>query len=99
MDSAPLIIYNFPEQPDTLVFWRRNGAVAERAHAASGSLRATVRVRNATRAELDAHYECLAQNADVTEPLSASVLVTMYREYFKPRLYTYVTLRLYSRRV
>ncbi|KAI8431170.1 hypothetical protein MSG28_001209 [Choristoneura fumiferana] len=66
------------EQPDTLVFWRRNGAVAERAHAASGSLRATVRVRNATRAELDAHYECLAQNADVTEPLSASVLVTMY---------------------
>ncbi|XP_049885268.1 hemicentin-2-like [Pectinophora gossypiella] len=67
------------EQPDTLVYWRRNGAVIERAHSArNGVLRADVHVRNATRAELDAHYECLAHNADVTDPLSASVLVKMY---------------------
>ncbi|CAH2035741.1 unnamed protein product, partial [Iphiclides podalirius] len=67
------------EQPDTLVYWRRNGAVIERAHSARpGVLRAEVHVRNATRDELDAHYECLAQNADVTEPLSASVVVRMY---------------------
>ncbi|XP_063634530.1 hemicentin-2-like [Cydia splendana] len=67
------------EQPDTLLFWRRNGIVIERAEASRPrTLRATVSVTNATRAELDAHYECLAQNADVTEPLSASVLVTMY---------------------
>ncbi|XP_072930848.1 neural cell adhesion molecule 1-like isoform X1 [Epargyreus clarus] len=67
------------DQPDTLVYWRRNGIVIERAHTARpGVLRADVLVRNATRAELDAHYECLAQNADVTEALSASVVVKMY---------------------
>ncbi|XP_013183567.1 uncharacterized protein LOC106129522 [Amyelois transitella] len=67
------------DQPDTLVYWRRNNEVIERAHTARpGVLRAEVRVRNVTRAELDAHYECLAQNADVTEPLSASVVVKMY---------------------
>ncbi|VVC86136.1 unnamed protein product [Leptidea sinapis] len=60
------------DQPDTLVYWRRNGVVIERAHTVRpGVLRADVRVRNATRDELDAHYECLAQNADVTDPLSA----------------------------
>ncbi|CAH2216220.1 jg18562, partial [Pararge aegeria aegeria] len=69
-------------QPDTLVYWRRNGIVIERAHTIrAGVLRADVRVHNATRDELDAHYECLAQNADVTEPLSASVVVKMYRKY------------------
>ncbi|XP_050360826.1 uncharacterized protein LOC126780399 [Nymphalis io] len=67
------------DQPDTLVYWRRNGVTIERAHTArAGVLRAEVRVRNATRDELDAHYECLAQNADVTEPLIASVVVKMY---------------------
>nr|XP_032527562.1 uncharacterized protein LOC116777888 [Danaus plexippus plexippus] len=67
------------DQPDTLVYWRRNGILIERAHTVrTGVLRAAVRVRNATRDELDAHYECLAQNADVTEPLSASVVVKMY---------------------
>ncbi|CAG5003373.1 unnamed protein product [Parnassius apollo] len=67
------------EQPDTLVYWRRNGIVIERAHSARpGVLRAEVHVHNATRDELDAHYECLAQNADVTDPLSASVVVRMY---------------------
>ncbi|XP_013147426.1 PREDICTED: neural cell adhesion molecule 1-B-like [Papilio polytes] len=67
------------EQPDTLVYWRRNGVVIERAHEARpGVLRAEVVVRNATRSELDAHYECLAQNADVTEPLTASVVIRMY---------------------
>nr|XP_026500279.1 uncharacterized protein LOC113403871 [Vanessa tameamea] len=67
------------DQPDTLVYWRRNGVTIERAHTArAGVLRAEVRVRNATRDELDAHYECLAQNADVTEPLMASVVVKMY---------------------
>ncbi|XP_053624056.1 uncharacterized protein LOC128682985 isoform X2 [Plodia interpunctella] len=67
------------EQPDTLVYWRRNNEVIERAHSAhAGVLRAEVRVLNVSRAELDAHYECLAQNADVTEPLSASVVVKMY---------------------
>ncbi|XP_050684032.1 uncharacterized protein LOC126978947 [Leptidea sinapis] len=67
------------DQPDTLVYWRRNGVVIERAHTVRpGVLRADVRVRNATRDELDAHYECLAQNADVTDPLSASVVVKMY---------------------
>ncbi|CAH2103669.1 unnamed protein product [Euphydryas editha] len=67
------------DQPDTLVYWRRNGVTIERAHTARGGvLRAEVRVRNATRDELDAHYECLAQNADVTEPLMASVVVKMY---------------------
>ncbi|XP_039764027.1 uncharacterized protein LOC120636557 [Pararge aegeria] len=67
------------DQPDTLVYWRRNGIVIERAHTIrAGVLRADVRVHNATRDELDAHYECLAQNADVTEPLSASVVVKMY---------------------
>ncbi|CAB3248479.1 unnamed protein product [Arctia plantaginis] len=66
-------------QPDTLVYWRRNGVVIERAHVVRpGVLRAEVHVRNVTRAELDAHYECLAQNADVTEPLTASVVVKMY---------------------
>ncbi|CAG4942848.1 unnamed protein product [Colias eurytheme] len=67
------------DQPDTLVYWRRNGVVIERAHSVKpGVLRADVRVRGATRDELDAHYECLAQNADVTEPLSASVVIKMY---------------------
>ncbi|XP_026762633.3 hemicentin-1-like [Galleria mellonella] len=67
------------EQPDTLVYWRRNGVVIERAHTARpGVLRAEVHAKNITRSELDAHYECLAQNADVTEPLSASLLVKMY---------------------
>lgn len=37
-------------------------------------------MQNITRTELDAHYECLAQNADVTDPLSASVVVKMYRK-------------------
>ncbi|KAM3968480.1 cell adhesion molecule DSCAML1 [Aphomia sociella] len=67
------------EQPDTLVYWRKNGVVIERAHTARpGVLRAEVRVKNCSRAELNAHYECLAQNADVTEPLSASLVVKMY---------------------
>ncbi|XP_041986455.1 uncharacterized protein LOC121738461 [Aricia agestis] len=67
------------DQPDTLVYWRRNGVMIERAHTVRpGVLRADVHVRNATRDELDAHYECLAQNADVTEPLSASVVIKMY---------------------
>ncbi|XP_047525061.1 uncharacterized protein LOC125062876 [Pieris napi] len=67
------------DQPDTLVYWRRNGVIKERAHTIRpGVLRADVHVHNATRDELDAHYECLAQNADVTEPLSASVVVKMY---------------------
>ncbi|XP_059055343.1 carcinoembryonic antigen-related cell adhesion molecule 5-like [Achroia grisella] len=67
------------EQPDTLVYWRRNGVVIERAHTARpGVLCAEVHVMNITRDELDAHYECLAQNADVTDPLSASVVVKMY---------------------
>ncbi|XP_075991017.1 uncharacterized protein LOC142986413 isoform X2 [Anticarsia gemmatalis] len=67
------------DQPDTLVYWRRNGIIIERAHTSRpGVLRAEVRVRNVTRAELDAHYECLAQNSDVTEPLTASVVVKMY---------------------
>lgn len=56
--------------------------VIERAHTARpGVLRADVRVRNATRDELDAHYECMAQNADVTEPLCASVVIKMYRKF------------------
>ncbi|KAJ2954077.1 hypothetical protein O0L34_g2292 [Tuta absoluta] len=64
---------------ETLVYWRRNGAIVERTNGAHDSvLRATVRVRNATRMELDAHYECLAHNSDVTEPNTASVLVKMY---------------------
>ncbi|XP_068621869.1 nephrin-like [Battus philenor] len=67
------------EQPETLVYWRRNGVVLERAHSARpGLLRAEVLLRNATRSDLDAHYECLAQNADVTEPLAASLVVKMY---------------------
>ncbi|KAJ0184023.1 hypothetical protein K1T71_000446 [Dendrolimus kikuchii] len=62
-------------QPDTLVYWRRNGVLIERAHTAQpGLLRAEVHVQNTTRSELDAHYECLAQNADVTDPLSASLV-------------------------
>ncbi|KPJ09089.1 Nephrin [Papilio machaon] len=70
------------EQPDTLVYWRRNGVVIERAHEARpGVLRAEVLVRNATRSELDAHYECLAQNADVTEALTASVVIRMYCKF------------------
>lgn len=65
------------------MYWRRNGVLIERAHTARpGLLRAEVHVHNATRSELDAHYECLAQNADVTDPLSASLVVKMYREYF-----------------
>lgn len=51
----------------------------ERAHVVRpGVLRAEVRLRNVARSELDAHYECMAQNADVTEPLTASVVVKMY---------------------
>lgn len=64
------------------MYWRRNGAVIKRAEAArSGLLVAEIRVVNATRNELDAHYECLAQNADVTDPLTASFVVKMFREY------------------
>nr|XP_037869560.1 synaptogenesis protein syg-2 [Bombyx mori] len=67
------------DQPKTLVYWRRNGAVIKRAEAArSGLLIAEIRVVNATRNELDAHYECLAQNADVTDPLTASFVVKMF---------------------
>ncbi|XP_045458453.1 uncharacterized protein LOC123668804 [Melitaea cinxia] len=67
------------DQPDTLVYWRRNGVTLERAHTAIGGvLRSEVRVHNVTRDELDAHYECVAQNADVTEPLTTSVVVKMY---------------------
>ncbi|CAH0577829.1 unnamed protein product [Chrysodeixis includens] len=67
------------QQPDTLVYWRRNGVIIERAHSAGPRvLRAEVHARNITRSELDAHYECLAQNADVSEPLTATVVVKMY---------------------
>lgn len=63
------------------MYWRRNGVTLERAHTAIGGvLRSEVRVHNVTRDELDAHYECVAQNADVTEPLTTSVVVKMYRK-------------------
>lgn len=87
-----LMMIKFPEQPDTLVYWRRNGVVIERAHEARpGLLRAEVVVRNATRSELDAHYECLAQNADVTEPLTASVVIRMYCKCFSYLVLQFLT--------
>ncbi|CAG9136950.1 unnamed protein product, partial [Plutella xylostella] len=64
------------DETDTLVYWRRNGVAVERY--AAGATRVVMRARNVTRDELDAHYECVAQNADVTEPLTASVVVKMY---------------------
>lgn len=78
------VVNPYSEQPETVVYWRRNGVIVERAHLAGPRvLRAVVRAHNITRNELDALYECVAQSADVSEPLSASVVVKMYRKYFK----------------
>lgn len=64
-----------------LVWWERNGVeVARAGWPQSGVRRTTVQVLNATRDELNAHYVCLAQNADVTDPLTASVVVKMHCE-------------------
>ncbi|KAJ8737952.1 hypothetical protein PYW08_000547 [Mythimna loreyi] len=66
-------------EPDTEVYWRRNGVIADRSYTSQpGRLRVDIRVRNITRAELDTNYECLSQNSDVSEPLSTSVTVKMY---------------------
>ncbi|PZC74615.1 hypothetical protein B5X24_HaOG207406 [Helicoverpa armigera] len=65
--------------PETEVYWRRNGLVTKRAYVYQpGILRADLHLNNLTRSDLDAHYECLAQNSDVTEPLIAGVVIKMY---------------------
>ncbi|CAG9781764.1 unnamed protein product [Diatraea saccharalis] len=43
-----------------------------------GILREHVVIMEARRDELDAHYQCSASNADVTEPFTATVVVKMY---------------------
>uniref|UniRef100_A0A2A4K4V5 Ig-like domain-containing protein n=1 Tax=Heliothis virescens TaxID=7102 RepID=A0A2A4K4V5_HELVI len=65
--------------PETEVYWRRNGLIKKRAYVYQpGVLRVDLHLTNLTRADLDAHYECLAQNSDVTEPFVAAVVIKMY---------------------
>ncbi|KAJ8736842.1 hypothetical protein PYW07_000113 [Mythimna separata] len=67
------------KDPNTEVYWRRNGILVEHSYMSRpGKLRVDITLRNLSRNELDAHYECLAQNSDVSEPLSASVTIKMY---------------------
>ncbi|KAL0851765.1 hypothetical protein ABMA28_000077 [Loxostege sticticalis] len=66
-------------EPPTTVVWLRNGVTVRRIVSDKpGILRERVDIVEASRDELDAHYQCTASNADVTDAMAASVVVKMY---------------------
>ncbi|KAL0902140.1 hypothetical protein ABMA27_000083 [Loxostege sticticalis] len=66
-------------EPPTTVVWLRNGVTVRRIVSDKpGILRERVDIVDASRDELDAHYQCTASNADVTDAMAASVVVKMY---------------------
>ncbi|XP_035437189.2 uncharacterized protein LOC118267376 [Spodoptera frugiperda] len=67
------------KDPETEVYWRRNGVMMERTHLIrSDVVRADIHLYNLSRSNADSHYECLAQNSDVSEPLIKSIVIKMY---------------------
>ncbi|KAF9797290.1 hypothetical protein SFRURICE_006272, partial [Spodoptera frugiperda] len=71
------------KDPETEVYWRRNGMMVERTHLIrSDEVRADIHLYNLSRANADTHYECLAQNSDISEPLIKSIVIKMYHENY-----------------
>ncbi|XP_022832937.1 hemicentin-2-like [Spodoptera litura] len=67
------------KDPEIEVYWRRNGVMMERTHLTrTDVVQADIHLYNLTRSNADSHYECLAQNSDVSEPLIKSIVIKMY---------------------